>query len=213
MLSIYSPQESFTDTAKSSARVRKSSDKTVFHISQPNIHNSVSSQKSNTRTEISIKFNKARQTHKSPKVSSKVYLGNSDRVLHKDFIKPRSIATCNLTDKSAKIPHVNLDIRKPSNNQSSRGSPNVIGSLRLNTHKQPSPANICKPSRSFTKLTQLKVCNSAHQKFHHDHGVDTKNVSENHLRYKSNHLPWKYHVKKIYFYLHSNVSFCFYSFF
>ena len=75
-----------------------------------------------------------RPTHKSTKVSSKVYLGNANRVLGKDALKPCSIATCNLTHKAAKIPHVKLDIWKPSNNQSSTLSPNVIVSLCLNTH-------------------------------------------------------------------------------
>ena len=118
LLATYSSLKSFTDTAKSSARVRKNSDKTVFHISQPNIHNSVSSRKLNTRIEIPVKLIKARPTHKGPIISSKVCLGNSDRVLHKDVLKVRSIATWNLTQKSAKIPHVKLDIPKPSNNQS-----------------------------------------------------------------------------------------------
>ena len=151
------------------------------------------------RIEIPVKFNKTRLTHKSSKISSKVYLGNANRVLHKDVLKPRSIATCNLTHKAAKIPHVKLDIRKPSNNQPTTTSPNVIGSLHLNTHKQPLPANIPKQSRSVTKLSHLKALNSAHQILHDrgDRGVDTKNVSANHLRYKSNHLWWKYHVKKI----------------
>ena len=117
--------------------------------------------------------------------------------MRKDVLKPRSIATCNLTHKAAKIPHVKLDIRKLSNNQSPTVSPNVIRSLRLNTLKQPSHANIRKPSRSVTKLSHLKARNSAHQKFHHDRGADIKNVSANHLRYKSNHLWWKYNVKKI----------------
>ena len=143
-----------------------------------------------------MKFNKIRPTHRSSKVSSKVYLGNANRVLREDVLKPRSIATCNLTHKAPKILHVKLDICKPSNNQSPTVSPNVIGSLHLNTHNQPSPANIRKPSRSVTKLCHLKVRNSVHQKLHHDRGVDTKNVSANHLRYKSNHLWWKYHVKE-----------------
>ena len=39
------------DSAISSARVRKSSEKTAFPISEPNIHNSVSSRKSNAMTE------------------------------------------------------------------------------------------------------------------------------------------------------------------
>ena len=76
-------------------------------------------------------------------------------------------------------------------------SPNVIRSLRLNTLKQPSHANIRKPSRSVTKLSHLKARSSAHQKLHHDRGADTRNVLANHLRYKSNHLWWKYHVKNI----------------
>ena len=67
-----------------------------------------------------------RPTHNSSKVSSKVYLGNANRVLRTDVLKPGSIATCNLTHK--------LDIWKPSNNQSSTLSPDVIGSLCLNTH-------------------------------------------------------------------------------
>ena len=136
------------------------------------------------RIEIPVKFKKIRLTHKSSKISSKVYLGNANRVLGKDDLKPRSIATCNLTHKAAKIPHVKLYICKPSNNQSPTVSPNVIGSLHLNTHNQPSPANIRKPSRSVTKLCHLKVRNSVHQKLHHDCGVDTKNVLANHLRYK-----------------------------
>ena len=63
-----------------------------------------------------MKIDKKRQTLKSSKVLSKVYLDNANRVLHKDVLKPRSIATCNLTHKAAKIPHVKLDIRKSSNN-------------------------------------------------------------------------------------------------
>ena len=47
-LSVYSPLRSFTDSAKLSARVRKFSEKTVFSIIQPNIHNSISSRKSKT---------------------------------------------------------------------------------------------------------------------------------------------------------------------
>ena len=133
-------------------------------------------------------------------------------VLRKDVHKPRSIATCNLTYKAAKIPHVKLDICKLSNNQSPSVSPSFIRSLRLNTHKQPSHANIRKPSRSVTKLSHLKARNSAHQKFHHDRGADIKNVSANHLRYKSNHLWWKYHVKKKLISLLS-LNLCFYSFF
>ena len=116
--------------------------------------------------------------------------------MRKDVLKPRSIATCNLTHKAAKILHVKLDIRKLSNYQSPTVSPNVIRSLRLITHKEPSHPNIRKPSRSVTKLSHLKACNSAHQKLHHDRGVDTKSVSANHLRYNSNHLWWKDHVKK-----------------
>ena len=171
---------SFTDTAKSSVRVRKSSDKSIFPISQPNIHNSVSSQKSNTRID-KVKFDKTRPTLKSSKVPSKVYLDNANRVLRKDVLKPHSTATCNLTHKAAMILHVKLDIRKLSNNQSPTVSPNVIRSLRLIAHKQPSHANIRKPSRSVTKLSHLKARNSAHQKLHHDRDVDTKNVSVNHL--------------------------------
>ena len=77
-----------------------------------------------------------------------------------------------------------------------RVTPYVIRSLRLNTHKQPSHAKIRKSPRSITKLSHLKARNSAYQKLYHDRGVDTKNVSANHLCYKSNHLWWKYHVKK-----------------
>ena len=67
-----------------------------------------------------------RATYKSSKVSSKVYLDNANRVLPKDVIKPRSIATYNLTHKAAKISHVKLDIRKPFNDQSPTLSPNFI---------------------------------------------------------------------------------------
>ena len=71
-----------------------------------------------------------RPTHNSSKVSSKVSLGNNaNRVLHKDVLKPRFIATCNLIHKAAKFPHVKLDIRKPSNNQLSTLSPNNNESL------------------------------------------------------------------------------------
>ena len=188
---------SFTDTAKSSVRVRKSSDKYIFPIRQPNVHISVSSQKLNTRIEIPVKFDKKRPTLKSSEVPGKVYLDNANRVLRKDFLKPRSIATCNLTHKAGKIHHAKLDICKLSNNQSHKVSPNVIRSFCLSTYKQPSYANLCKPSRSVTKLSHLEFRNSAHQKLHHDHGVDTKNVSANHLRYKQNHFWWKYHVKKL----------------
>ena len=146
-----------------------------------------------TKIEIPVKFNMIRPTHKSSKVSSKLYLGNANRVLHKDVLKPCSIATYNLIHKAAKIPHVKLDIHKPSNNQPPTLSQNVIRSLRLNTHKQPSPANIHKPSRNVTKLSHLKTHNPAHQKLLHDGGAYTKNVSANHLRYKWNLLWWKYH--------------------
>ena len=174
MLSAYSLLGSFTDTAKSSAHIRKSSDKSFFPISQPNIHNSVSSRKSNTKIEIAVKVSKTRPTHKSSKVSSKVYLRNANRVSRKDVLKPRLIVTSNLTYKAAKIPHVKFDICKPSNNQSPTVSLNVIESLRLNTHKQPSPSNIRKPSHGVTKLSHMTARNSAHQKLHHDRGVDTK---------------------------------------
>ena len=176
--------------------VRKSSGKSIFPISQPNIHNSVSSKKSNTRIEIPVKFNKTRPTLKSSKVPSKVYLDNAARILRKDVLKLRYISTCNLTHKAAKTPHVKLDICELSNNQSPTVPPNVIRSLRLSTHKQLSHANRRKHSRSVTKLSHLKVRNSAHQKLHHDRGADTKSVSANHLRYKLNHLWWKYHVQK-----------------
>ena len=69
----------------------------------------------------------------------------------------------------------------------------------LNNHKRLSPANIHKPSRSVTKLSQLMAHNSAHQKLHQGHGADTHNVSANHLHYKFNHIWWKYHVKKFLF--------------
>ena len=96
--------ESFTDTAKSSVRARKSFDKSIFPISQSIMHNSASSQISNTSIEILLKFDKTRPTLQSSKVPSKVYLDNSNRVLRKDVLKPRSITTCNLTHKGAKIP-------------------------------------------------------------------------------------------------------------
>ena len=109
-----------------------------------------------------------RPGHNSSQVFSKVYLGDANRILCKDVLKQHSNATCNLTHKVTKISHVKLDIRKPFNNQS--------------------PANLRKPSSSVTKLSHLKACNSAHQKLHHDRGVDTNNVSANHLRYKTNQL-------------------------
>ena len=119
----------------------------------------------------------ARPTHNISEVSSIVYLGIANRVLRKDVFKPRSIAIYNLTHKVAKYPYVKLDIRKPFNNQSSTLSLNVIRSLWLNTHNQPSPTNISKSSRSVTKLSHLKARKSAHQKLHHDCGDDTNNVS------------------------------------
>ena len=142
LLFVYSPLGSFTDSAKSSVRVRKSSEKTVFPISQPNIHNSVTSRKSITMIEIPTKFNMTEPTHNISNISGKVYLNNANRILRKDVLKPPSIATCNLTHKAPNIPHVKLDIHKPSNNQSSSLSLNVIGTSCLNTRKQPSHANI-----------------------------------------------------------------------
>ena len=192
-MSVYSPLRSFTDSSKSSARVRKCSEKTVFAISQPNIHNSVTSKKLNTRIKISVKFNIVGPAHNISKVSSKVYLINANRVLRKDLLKPRSLVTCNLTHKAANVPHVKLDIRKPSNNQSSTLSPNVLATSCLNTRKQPSPANIPKPSSSVTKLSPLKARKSAHRKSHYDRGADN-NISTNHLRYKSNHFIESNHL-------------------
>ena len=75
------------------------------------------------RIEIPLKLNMTRPTHKVSKVSSKV---NANRVLCKVVLKPHPIATCNLTHKAAKIPHVKLDIRKPSNHQSSTLPPNIV---------------------------------------------------------------------------------------
>ena len=57
-----------------------------------------------------MKFNMIRPTHKSSKFYSKVYIGNANGVLFKDVLKLHSFATCNLTHKAAKIPHVKLDI-------------------------------------------------------------------------------------------------------
>ena len=135
-----------------------------------------------------MKFNIVGPAHNISKVSSKVDLINANRVLRRDLLKPRSLVTCNLTHKAANVPHVKLDIRKPSNNQSSTLSPNVLATSCLNTRKQPSPANIPKPSRSVTKLSPLKARKSAHRKSHYDRGADNNNISTNHLRYKSNHL-------------------------
>ena len=157
-----------------------------------------------------MKFNIVGPAHNISKVSSKVDLINANRVLRRDLLKPRSLVTCNLTHKAANVPHVKLDIRKPSNNQSSTLSPNVLATSCLNTRKQPSPANIPKPSRSVTKLSPLKARKSAHRKSHYDRGADNNNISTNHLRYKSNHLWRKYHVKKFLF-ISSYVKFCFYS--
>ena len=63
-----------------------------------------------------------------------------------------------------KIPHVKIDICKPSNKQSSTSSPNVIETSCLNTRKQPSFTNICKPSSFVTKLSHLRARKSAHRK-------------------------------------------------
>ena len=134
LLFIYSPLGSFTDSTKS-VRVRKSSEKTVFPISQPNIHNFVTSRNSNTRIKIPVKFNMTGPIHNISNVSSKVHLSNANRVLHKSVLKPRSIGTCNPTQKAANIPHVKLNIRKPSNKQSFKLYPNVIVTPGLNTYK------------------------------------------------------------------------------
>ena len=72
----------------------------------------MSGQKSNTRIETPVKFNMTGPTHNISKNSSKVYLSNANKVLSEDVLKPRSLATCNLTHKDANILHVKLDIRK-----------------------------------------------------------------------------------------------------
>ena len=77
---------SFTDSAESSVRVQKSSEKTVFPISQQNIHDSVLSQKANTRIEVPVKFNMTRPTHNISKVSHKVYLSNEIGFCAKVFL-------------------------------------------------------------------------------------------------------------------------------
>ena len=73
----------------------------------------------NTSTEIPMKFNMTWPTYNISNVSSNVYSSDPNRAPHKDVHKPRSITTCNLTHKVAKSSHVKVDIRKPSNNQSS----------------------------------------------------------------------------------------------
>ena len=57
-----------------------------------------------------MKLNITRPTLNIFKVSGNVYLSNANRVLCKDVLKPRSIATCNLIHKVAKIQHVKVDI-------------------------------------------------------------------------------------------------------
>ena len=45
-------------------------------------------------------------------------------------------------------------------------------------------------------MSHLEVRKTAHQKLYRDDGVNNETVSEIHLRCKSNHVWWKYHVKK-----------------
>ena len=216
LLSVYGPLWSFTDAAKSRARERKSSEKKPFFqlVNQVFILlYKVENRILELKYPWSSTWHEFQQVHKISKVSIKVYLGNANGVLIKDVFKPRSIAFCNLTHKAAKIPHLRLRICKSSNNQSLTLSPNIIVYLCLNTHKQSSPANIRKLSRSLTKLSHLKARNLAHQELHHDRGVDTKSVSANHVRYKSNHLWLKYHVNEFLFLSSYLVNFCFYTFF
>ena len=62
----YSNKSSFTDSAESSVRVRKSP-----KLNAQQIHKSATILKSHTRIEIRIKFNETRSTHNISKVSSK----------------------------------------------------------------------------------------------------------------------------------------------
>ena len=104
-------------------------------ISQLNSLNSVTNGKWNTNTEIAMKSTILGPTHNISEVSGKVYLSNADKVLRKEILKPCPIATCNLIHKAAEIPQVKVDIFKPTNNQPSALSPNVIGTSCLNTRK------------------------------------------------------------------------------
>ena len=54
-----------------------------------------------------MKFNITGPTYNIPEVSSKEFLSNADRLLRKDVLKPRSIATCNVSHKVAKTPYEN----------------------------------------------------------------------------------------------------------
>ena len=147
---------------------------------------------------IPVKSNMTGPTHE---VSSKVYLSNANSVLRKGVLKPRPITTCNLIHKAAKFPDEKVDICKPTNNQSSALSPNVIRTSCLNIRKQSSPTSIGKPFYSVTKLSHLKSRKSAHRKLHHDRGFNTDIVLENQIiksnhQIKSNYLWWKYHVNE-----------------
>ena len=64
----------------------------------------MASRKLNIRIEISVKFNMTGPTHNISKVSLKVHLSKANRVLRKNALKQRSIATCNHIHKAAKIP-------------------------------------------------------------------------------------------------------------
>ena len=125
------------------------------------------------------------------------------------MVKPRSVATSNQLHKAFKIPHLKVDIFKPSNNQSSAFSPNVIGTSCLNTREQPSPTNIGKSSRHVIKLSHLKTSKTAHWKLHHEGGVNTGTVSENRLHCKTHHSRRKYAVRNFFLCHHTHGNFCF----
>ena len=93
-LSVYSPLRLFTDSAKSIARVRKSSLEKPFFPLVNRIFIILWHVKNQILGEISVKLNITGPAHNISKVSSKVYLTCANRVLRKYVLKPRSIATC-----------------------------------------------------------------------------------------------------------------------
>ena len=101
--------------------------KTVSPTSQSDIPKSVTSRKPNTRIETPGSFNITRQTHDIPKVSNKVVNANTNRVLHKDFLK-QALLLLVIHFKNLLTFHM-----------SSVSSPDIIGNLCLNTRKQPHP--------------------------------------------------------------------------
>ena len=112
-----------------------------------------------------MKFNITGPNHNNSKVSYKVYLSNTSRVLHKDVLKPYSITIFNPIHKVTKVPHVKFNICKSFNNQSFALPANVFRNSCLNTCKKPSLTNIRKPLRGTSNLSYLKARKSGDRRY------------------------------------------------